>query len=212
MLGNMVQVIGDLSQAELLELKVPGSLEDLTVFEMLVNFLQTINIGCSGKANLPQDMKGDDAHIQHLKNADTGLCLEAYGLQQWKLVKERIFPSLFGDFAKFPSFAKFICLRRFAAMAQLEFSPAFLRDVENSILGKLFYKLTLIMFKDALGDEASVGNFPLGKVLAEKVRENDIDGNDATSESFFLETCIKFWCSLPAMPPNRLDSRVESSD
>ena len=48
MLGNMVQVIGDLSQAELLELKVPGLLEDLTVFEMLVNFdFTTSNDDCN---------------------------------------------------------------------------------------------------------------------------------------------------------------------
>lgn len=206
MLEKMAQVIGDLSQAELLELKVPGLLEVLGAFEMLVNFLQTINIGCSDKANIPQDIKGDDADIQHPKNAGTGLP-EAYELQQWRLVKERIFPSLFGDFAKLPSFAKFICLRRFAAMGQLQFSPAFLRDVENSILAHLFYKLTLIMFKDALGDEVSVGNYPLGKVLAEKIRANDMDGDDATSESFFLETCIKFWCSLPAVRPNRPDEQ-----
>lgn len=203
----MVQVIGDLSQAELLELKVPGLLEVLGAFEMLVNFLQTINITCSGKANLPQDMRGDDAHIQHLENADVGLPFEAYGLQQWNPVKERIFPSLFGDFAKLPSFAKFICLRRFAAMSQLEFSPAFLRDVENSIEAQFVYNLTLIMFKAALGDEASVDSCPLGKVLAEKIREHDIDGNDATSGSFFRETCIKFWCSLPAMPPNHSDEQ-----
>lgn len=200
----MVQVIGDLSRTELLELKVPGFLEVLGAFEMLVNFLQTINIGCSDKANTPQDIEGDDAHIQHHKNTGTGFP-EAYKLQQWKLVKERIFPSLFGDFAKLPSFAKFICLRRFAAMAQLEFSPAFLRDVQNSILAHLFYKLTLIMFKDMLDDEvsASVGNYPLGKVLAENIRENDMDGKD----TLFLEACIKFWCSLPALPRNRLDEQ-----
>ncbi len=59
----------------------------------------------------------------------------------------------------------------------------------------------------ALGDEASVDSCPLGKVLAEKIRENDINGNDATSGSFFRETCIKFWCSLPAMPPYRSDEQ-----
>lgn len=32
-------------------------------------------------------------------------------------------------------------------------------------------------------------------------------GNDATFESFFLETCIYLWRNLPAIPPNRSDEQ-----
>ncbi|KAJ5368063.1 uncharacterized protein N7496_007823 [Penicillium cataractarum] len=198
MLQIMCMSIEDPSQIELLEVEGPGFLEMLGAFEMLISFLQIMQLGYANRAKILQDTGADDARIQRAKDAPTGLPTEPWELHQWHLVKQRIFPSLVIEFEKLSHVAKFLCLKRFAAMAKFEFRSVFLGDLETSILAHLFYKLTLIMLKDAMGDDVNFNNHLIGRLLAGQIQETDRGGDNSIPVSSFPEACFKFWCSLPA--------------
>lgn len=95
--------------------------------------------------------------------------------------------------------AKFLCLKRFAAMAKFEFRCVFVGDLETSILVHLFYKLTLIMLKDAIGYGVNFNNHLIRRLLGDRIQETDRGGSDSIPVSSFPEACFKFWCSLPAI-------------
>jgi hypothetical protein len=171
--------------------------------ETLINSLQILKLGYKNRVRTLEKIGADDAHVQRSKNASTGLPFEKWELYQWKLVKEQMFPPFFVESEKLCVPAKFLCLKQFAALAKIEIPSAFTGRLEDSILAHLFYELTLILLKDALGD--GIHNHPFARYLAGKVRQNDEDGIASASASSCPEAFFKFWCSLPAMPPDHME-------
>lgn len=188
--------IGESSQAEFIKLEGPGFLEMFGAFEMLIKFMQIIQTGYVCREALLTEMDVDEDHIAHAADASIRLPHEVYEVDQWRLVKERIFPSLFLEFEKLCVRAKFLCLRRFAEMAQFNFVDAFLGQLDDSIQAQLFYELTMIMLKDSRDKE--VTSQLLEVILADKIDPDEDD--DYNSSSPPPKAFFKFWDSLPSGP------------
>lgn len=188
--------IGESSQAEFIKLEGPGFLEMFGAFEMLIKFMQIIQTGYVCREALLAEMDVHEYHIARAAGASIRLPHEVYEVDQWRLVKERIFPSLFLEFEKLCVRAKFLCLRRFAEMAPFNFVDAFLGQLDDSIQARLFYELTMIMLKDSRGKE--VTSQLLEVILADKIDPDEDD--DYNSSSPPPKAFFKFWDSLPSEP------------
>lgn len=189
---------GEPSQKEFLDLEGPGFLEFFGAFEMLIQFMQIIQTGYVCREAIMTAMEVDEDHVRRSEDACVRLPNEVYELDQWRLVKEQIFPSLFLEFEKLCIRARFLCLRRFAEMAKFDFVDAFLGQLDDGIQAQLFYELTMIMLKGSRDRE--VTSQLLEVILAGKIKPDEDEDDDYSSSSPPPKAVFKFWDSLPSEP------------